>query len=408
MSLTRWSQLKGTAVMGTGDFTHPEWFAEIKEKLEPAEPGLFRLKPEFERLVDLEVPESCRGKMRFMLSVEVCTIYKKNGRVRKAHSLLFAPSFEVVQKINKKLGAIGNIVHDGRPILGLDTKELLKIVLDASPDAMLIPAHAWTPHFSVFGSISGFDSLEECFDELAPEVFAIETGLSSDPAMNWQVESLDRIALISNSDAHSVEKLGREANVFNTELSYFAIRDALRTNDLKAFEKTIEFFPEEGKYHLDGHRDCEVKMIPEESKKVHNVCYKCGNQLTVGVLHRVEDLATHPHGRKPKRARPFVNIIPLPEMLAEVEDVGPQSKRVAARYHDLLAKLGNEFYILLEAPLVDIAAAGNELVAEAIKKMRAGTIAIDPGYDGEYGHVSIWKEGERAALAKNVAQTGLF
>ncbi len=395
VALTKWSQLKGAGVVGTGDFTHPKYFAELEETLEPAEPGLFKLKSAHEKEIQKEVPQSCRSAMRFMLTVEISTIYKKAERVRKVHSLIFVPSFAVAAKINEKLATIGNIAHDGRPILGLDTKDLFKIALDASPDIMFVPAHAWTPHFSVFGSMSGFDSLEACFDELTPEIFAIETGLSSDPAMNWQVEALDRIALISNSDAHSAPKLGREANVFNTELSYYAIRDALKTNDLKAFEKTIEFFPEEGKYHYDGHRAHDVSMTPEETKKRDGLCPVCGKRVTVGVLHRVDDLADHKLGRKPNKARPFQSIIPLPEILAEVEGAGPASKKVHARWIDMLGKLGNEFHILLDVPIKEIEKASTATIAQAIERMREGKVKIEPGYDGEYGHVAIWDEGER-------------
>lgn len=407
VSLTKWSQLKGTNVVGTGDFTHPKYFEELKETLEPAEPGLWKLRDAHEKEIHKEVPELCWNAMRFMLTSEISTIYKKNDRVRKVHSLIYAPSFEIVEKINEKLATIGNIAHDGRPILGLDTKDLFKIALEASPDIMFVPAHAWTPHFSVFGSMSGFDSLEECFDELAPEIFAIETGLSSDPSMNWQVEALDRLALISNSDAHSAAKLGREANVFNTELSYYAIRDALKENDLKAFEKTIEFFPEEGKYHFDGHRNCKVSMTPEETKKNKMLCPECGKPVTVGVLHRVDDLANHKLGRKPEIARPFQNIIPLPEILAETEGAGPSSKKVQSRWIDLLGKLGSEFKILLDTPIEKIESASTPIIAEAIQRMREDKIKIEPGYDGEYGHISIWPEGERQQT-KNENQTSLF
>ena len=409
VSLTKWSQLKGTHVVGTGDFTHPKWFEELQEKLEPAEPGLFRLKPQYEKDIQKEVPQSCRNPMRFMLTSEISTIYKKKDKVRKVHSLIYAPSFEVVAKINARLEKIGNIHSDGRPILGLDTKDLLKIALDASPEAMFVPAHAWTPHFSVFGSMSGFDSLEECFDELAPEIFAIETGLSSDPAMNWRLSALDRLTLISNSDAHSAGKLGREANVFNTDMSYYAIRDALKKNDLRAFEKTIEFFPEEGKYHFDGHRACGTRFTPEESKKHKLLCPVCGKQVTVGVLHRVDVLADEALGRKPAIARPFVNIIPLPEILAEVEGTSPASKKVAGRYFDMLQKLGSEFAILLDLPLKEIEAASTADVAEAVGRVREGKIFIDPGFDGEYGHVSIWSDKERnSVIEANQAQTKLF
>ena len=397
ISLTKWSQLKGTHVVGTGDFTHPAWFSELSETLEPAEPGLYRLKPTHEKEIAKDVPELCRNPMRFMLTVEISSIYKKRNRVYKIHSLVFAPSLAVSQKINASLSRIGNLKSDGRPILGLDAKELLKIVLDASPDAMLVPAHAWTPHFSVFGSESGFDTLEDCFEELTPYIFAIETGLSSDPPMNWRLSQLDRVALISNSDAHSPRKLGREANMFNTDLSYFAITDALKKNDFTKFEKTIEFFPEEGKYHLDGHRACGVSLSPEETKQHNFLCPSCGKRVTVGVLHRVSKLADRKEGERPKGARPYVNIIPLLEIIAETEHVGTGSKRVEEIYGNLIRELGNEFFILLDCPIERIASIF-PYIGEAIKRMREGKISISPGYDGEFGTVHIFDDKESASF----------
>jgi uncharacterized protein (TIGR00375 family) len=402
--LARWAQLKGTGVIGTGDFTHPAWFAEMQEKLEPAEPGLFKLKPNYAAEIS-EVPESCRADMRFLLTVEISTIYKRHERVRKAHSLVFAPGFGDVAAINSALSRIGNIAADGRPILGLDTADLLKIVLDVSPDCMLVPAHAWTPHFAVFGSQSGFDSLDEAFGELAPFVYAIETGLSSDPAMNWRISELDRLALISNSDAHSPRKLGREANVFNTQLSYFAMMDALKTNDLQKFESTIEFFPEEGKYHLDGHRTCGVRLNPLETANLKGLCPKCGKKVIIGVMNRVEQLTklNSLAGSDPAKEgltllsrRPFKSIVPLPEIIAEVEGVvGTSGKKVDAVYFKLLCELGNEFHILLDVPLEDIEKASSPMLALAISRVREGKLIIESGYDGEYGNVKIFEEGER-------------
>lgn len=406
VSLTKWSQLKGTHLIGTGDFTHPRWFDEMQRTLEPAEPGLFKLRPEDEKEIHADVFASCRIPMRFILSVEVSTIYKKNGRVRKLHNLLFAPTFEAAARINAALQKIGNLKADGRPILGLDAKELLKITLDASPDCMFIPAHAWTPHFSVFGSQSGFDSLEEAFDELTPHIHAIETGLSSDPLMNARLSALDRIAFISNSDAHSPRKLGREANIFNTDLSYYAIRHALAANDPKTFAATIEFFPEEGKYHLDGHRLCQVRLEPAESKRLNNLCPKCGKPLTVGVLQRVDALADRATVERSSLRRPFHSIIPLAEILAEVVKTAPSSKKVSELYLKLLATLGTEFDILLNVPLGAIEKAATSLVAEAVRRMREGKVHIAGGYDGEYGTVKIFEEGEREALQG--AQLGLF
>ncbi len=341
--------------------------------------------------------------MRFLFTVEVSTIYKRAGRVRKVHSLILAPSFREVAKINAALARIGNISSDGRPILGLDTEELLKIALDASEQCMLIPAHAWTPHFAAFGSASGFDSLEEAFGENAKYIYAIETGLSSDPAMNWRLSALDRVALISNSDAHSPRKLGREANVFDTELSYGAVTGALKRNDTQAFQSTIEFYPEEGKYHLDGHRLCETRLSPEETLARGGLCPRCGKPITVGVMHRVSALADRAPGARPEGARPFQSIIPLPEIIAEALRVGPQSKRVDEQYFSLLASLGNEFHILLDAPIDEIAGASTPLLAEAVRRSRAGEVRISAGYDGAYGTVTIFTDEERSALAAGAA-----
>ena len=408
VELTKWSQMKGTNVLGTGDFTHPRWFEEIQKKLVEADdaPGLFRLKPEFESEIQKEVPESCRVPMRFMLTVEISTIYKKNDAVRKVHSCIFAPSFKAAAGLNKTLDAIGNIKSDGRPILGLDTKLLLQHALDNG--CFFVPAHIWTPHFSVFGSMSGFDTLQECFEDLTPHIYAIETGLSSDPQMNWRIKELDGLAIISNSDAHSAAKLGREANVFNTDMSYDAIITALKDNDHDAFESTIEFYPEEGKYHLDGHRNCGVQWMPSETLKNSKLCSTCGKKVTVGVMHRVQDLADPERGEdyKPEKFRPYSSIIPLPEIIAEVEGVKTlSSKKVQTKHLDMLTKLGNEFHILLDASLSDIQDKAGVLMAEAIKRMREGTIHIDPGYDGEFGHIKIFEPDEKSKLAN---QESLF
>lgn len=392
--LAKWSQLKGTDVLGTGDFTHPLWFKEIQGSLEPAEEGLFALKKDDATFIANEIPTKCRRDTRFVLSAEVSTIYKRGGKVRKVHSVILMPSFAAAAKMNAALAKIGNIRSDGRPILGLDTKELLKIALDASPDCLFIPAHIWTPHFSLYGSQSGFDSLEECFDELSPYIFAVETGLSSDPSMCWRIKDLDTRAVVSNSDAHSPRKLGREANVFDTERSYQGIMDALRTRDVQKFPGTIEFYPEEGKYHLDGHRTCRVRMTPPETKAAGYLCPVCKRRVTVGVMHRVELIADRPEGYAPKGRQIYQSIVPLPDIIAEIEGVGPQSKKVDLRYFSLLDKLGSEFSILLDTPIEDIAHAGGEKLGEAIKKMRAGDICIAGGYDGEYGTVRIFEAPE--------------
>ncbi len=387
--LYRWSQLKGITVLATGDFTHPAWSALLQEQLVPAEPGLFQLKPELARQQDRDVPASCRAAARFLLEAEISCIYKRDGKVRKVHHLVFAPSFETAARISASLGAIGNIRSDGRPILGLDSRDLLRIVREASPEAYLVPAHAWTPHFAVFGSESGFDSLEECFGDLAGEIFAVETGLSSDPPMNWRLSALDRVALISNSDAHSPEKLGREANLFDCELSYDAIFSAIRGRDPKRFLKTLEFFPEEGKYHVDGHRKCEVRLEPEETIRRKGLCPSCGRPVTIGVLHRVEKLADRKKGKKPAGAADFEHLIPLKEILGQVLRVGAGSVRVDALYHRLLARFGNEFHILRELPAKDLEKEGLPLLALALERMRKGEVELQPGFDGEYGVISL-------------------
>jgi len=389
--LWRWAQLKGISVIGTGDFTHPEWFAELREKLEPSGEGLFKLR---DTSGAGDVPDSCKSDVSFILQAEISSIYKKNDRTRKVHSIVLAPGLKEAERINRRLDAIGNISSDGRPILGLDAKALLEIVLEASEDAMLIPAHAWTPHFSVFGAVSGFDSLEECFEELTPHIYAIETGLSSDPPMNRRLSALDNITLISNSDAHSPQKLGREANVFSTDSSYPAMMEALKTR--KGFEGTIEFFPEEGKYHLDGHRNCGVRLEPEETVKNHFICPVCGRRLTVGVMHRVSELAD----RKGPRKENFRSIIQLQEIVAECEGRGVNTKGVQSKYFSLLVALGPEFGILLDADIKDIETAGGEKLAEAISKMRAGDVFIAPGFDGEFGTVNIFGDGGKKVAAK--------
>jgi uncharacterized protein (TIGR00375 family) len=397
-SLYRWAQLKGIRVVGTGDFTHPKWFSELQEKLEPAEPGLFRLRPEWMAEAIPRIPDPCRAEVRFLLTVEISGIYGRQGRTRKVHNLIFVPDFAVAARINGRLRRIGNLMSDGRPILGLDSEELLRIVLDEAPEALLIPAHAWTPHFSVFGANSGFDSLEECFGDLTPHIRAIETGLSSDPSMNRRLSRLDNISLISNSDAHSPGKLGREANILKTDLSYQGIVDAIVSNDPTRFLGTIEFFPEEGKYHYDGHRACGARMSPSETLRRHRLCPQCGKPVTVGVLHRVEALADRPEGFQRERLLPYRNLIPLVELLAEVYDMGPQAKTVTQAYFQLLEKLGNEFSILMDRTIPEIETAGGPVLAEAIRRMREGEVSIAPGYDGEYGTIRIFSPDERRAM----------
>lgn len=388
-----WAQLKGIKLIGTGDFTHPEWFKELQEKTEPYGNGLFILKKDF---FTNDVPDSCREEVFFLLTSEISCIYSKKAKTRKIHCIVLMPDFSTAARLNIMLSRIGNLNADGRPILGLDAKGLLKIVLEISPDALLIPAHAWTPHFSIFGAESGFDSVEECFEDLATYIYAIETGLSSDPPMNWRLSALDRLTLISNSDAHSPAKIGREANIFDTELSYKGVMDAIKTK--KGFLGTIEFFPEEGKYHYDGHRLCGVSLSPMETIQHNYLCPVCGKKITVGVMHRVEKLADREDGFKPLNALPFYSIIPLQEIIAEVLKVGVNSKTVENAYWSMLHKLGSEFNILMNLPLEDLGKTCSPLIKEAIGRMRIGNVHIAPGFDGEYGKIKIFETFERREI----------
>lgn len=386
-SLWRWGQLKGIRVIGTGDCTHPLWLDELERRLVPDGGGLFRLRETAGAFGDPMVPERCLAPVSFLPSGEISCIYRKNGRTRKVHCLVLLPDLDAVRRLNERLARVGSIASDGRPILKLDAKDLLAMLLDASPESILIPAHAWTPHFSVFGAFSGFNSLEECFEELAPHVFAIETGLSSDPAMNWRISSLDGVTLVSNSDAHSASKLGREATVFDTDPSYRGIYRAISTG--KGVAGTIEFFPEQGKYHADGHRCCSVRLAPAETVANGYRCPACGGKVTVGVLHRLEQVADRPSGTRPAGAPPFWSLIPLIDLIAATLRVGSGSKKAQKLYFELLGRLGNEFHVLLEAPLEAIAAASTATIATAIGRMRRGEVEIDPGYDGRFGTVSV-------------------
>jgi uncharacterized protein (TIGR00375 family) len=389
-AIWKWAQIKGIGVVGTGDFTHPGWLKELSEKIKPSGNGLFKLKKEYE---SNGVPESCKSEVSFILSAEISCIYRKNDRTRKVHSLILVPDFSDAARINLALSRIGNLKADGRPILGLDAMELLKTVMDLCPSAVFIPAHAWTPHFSVFGAVSGFDSLEECFEDYTPFINAIETGLSSDPAMNWRLSALDNITLISNSDAHSPSKMGREANIFDAEKSFSAISNSMRTRE--GFLGTIEFFPEEGKYHYDGHRACAISLSPEETIRQGYLCPKCGKRVTVGVLHRVEKLADRPQGYKPESMPPYYSLIPLVEVIAETIGVGVASKKVDMEFQRLIQVLGNEFTILMDAPIHGIEQASSPLIGEAISRVRSGRIHVAPGYDGEYGKIKIFDAAER-------------
>lgn len=393
------AQCKGIGVIGTGDFTHPGWFAEISEKLVPAEAGLYKLNDELARVCDQQVPDACRQPVRYILTVEISNIYKKDGKTRKNHNLVFVPDLDAAQKFSASLDKIGNIRSDGRPILGLDARDLLEIVLETSDTGFLVPAHIWTPWFSLLGSKSGFDSIQDCFEDLTPHIFAVETGLSSDPPMNWRVSGLDGLTLISNSDAHSPQKLGREANLFDTQLSYSGLRSALRSGDPAKFRGTIEFFPEEGKYHLDGHRKCNLRLWPRETIRHKGICPVCGKPLTCGVLYRVEELADRPAGVKPEKCHPYHNMIPLVEVLAEIFNVGPGSKRVLKNYQVLLEKFGSEFSILRCLEPDNLVQAGIPMLGEAIKRIRQNKIEISPGYDGEFGGIKIFQPDEREKLS---------
>jgi len=395
--LALWAQQKGITVVGTGDFTHPRWFEELRERLVPAEPGVFRLKEELERAVAGRVPVSCRRPVRFLLSVEISTIYKYGERTRKVHHLVYMPDLEAAERFNQRLGKIGNITADGRPILGLDSRDLLEITLESGPGAYLVPAHAWTPWFAVLGSKSGFDTVEECYRDLAGHIFALETGLSSDPLMNWRVSALDRFTLVSNSDAHSPPILGREASRFDTEADYFAIRRALETGD--GYLGTVEFFPEEGKYHLDGHRKCGVRLEPAETRARDGRCPVCGKPLTVGVLHRVEALADRPEGVRPEGAAGYRSLVPLPEVVGEILGCGPKSKSVRREVAALVERLGPELGILDEVPLEELRRAGSGVLAEAIDRLRRGEVVREAGYDGEYGVIRVLDPAGRAGAA---------
>jgi DNA helicase II / ATP-dependent DNA helicase PcrA len=399
--LAAWGARKGIAVVATGDFTHPAWRAELKAKLVPAEPGLFRLRPEIAREVLQTVPAACQAAPlpQFMLAVEISTIYKKGDRTRKVHHLIYAPDFETADRFSASLARIGNITSDGRPILGLDSRHLLEIALESGPDAYLIPAHIWTPWFAALGSQSGFDSIAECYGDLADRIFAVETGLSSDPSMNWRLSQLDRFRLVSNSDAHSPGKLGREATMFACAQDYYAIRRALETGE--GYVGTVEFFPEEGKYHHDGHRKCGVRHTPAETLAHGGRCPVCGQLTTVGVLHRVVALADRSEAEAatpPATAGEVASLVPLPEVIAELSATGAASKTVERSYDRLVSTMGAELWILEDAPLEDIARGASSLLAEAIARLRAGRVIREAGYDGEYGVIRLFEEAELRQL----------
>ena len=377
-NICKWAEIKGVRVIATGDFTHPEWIKNIKDQLRPAEPGLFQYK-------NLET--------RFLLTTEISCIYSKNNKTRKIHLIVLSPSIEIAEKINEELSKIGNLKSDGRPILGLDAKELVRIVLGVSTDCMVIPAHCMTPWFGLFGSKSGFDSIKECFEEMSPHIYAVETGLSADPAMLWRIPDLKNITLVSNSDAHSPEKIGREANVFDVDLNYYSIVEALKTR--KGFVETIEFYPQEGKYYGDGHRACNIYMDSKDSLKYSEICPVCGKKMTVGVMNRVDKLADKPEGFVPENAVPFRSIVPLKEIIGEALNVGSGAKSVDVEYQKLIKSFKSEFNILLEVPFEELKEITLSNIAEGIKRSREGKVSILPGFDGEYGKVKLFSEVEK-------------
>ncbi|MCD6453862.1 MAG: DNA helicase UvrD [Candidatus Aminicenantes bacterium] len=396
-----WAKLKGIKVIGTGDFTHPDWLFRIKNLLEPRENGLFVLKnpPANPFPVNLTFEKE---DVYFMLSSEVSLIYSKGDRVRKIHVVLLAESLEDVERLNTVLSAKGNLQADGRPTFGMDMRELIEIIQKNAPATAIIPAHIWTPWFSLFGANSGFDSIEECCGDLAEFITALETGLSSDPPMNWRLSSLDKFTLVSNSDAHSPTNIGREANLFDTELSYKAIVDAIKTR--KGFLKTIEFFPEEGKYHYDGHRNCGVRLSPREAMKLDNICPKCGKKLTIGVAHRVEELADREEGERPEGAVDYTHLFPLQEIIAKAEGKTKHSKRIMEMFLSAFEAFGGEFKILTEVPTDEIKRLLGERVAKGIENMRKGKVKVEPGYDGVYGIIDPLFEDEE----KKNKQQSLF
>ena len=382
-----WARRKGIQLLGTGDFTHPAWRAELKEQLVPAEEGLYTLRE------DLRLPGSIPGDPpRFLVTGEISSIYKRDGKTRKVHNLILLPSLEAADELAARLEAIGNIHSDGRPILGLDSRDLMELTLETCPEAEFIPAHIWTPHFAMFGAFSGFDTIQACFDDMTPYIHAVETGLSSDPPMNWRVSALDGLTLVSHSDAHSPAKLGREANLLETGRSYPEAVQAIRTGE--GFLGTVEFFPEEGKYHLDGHRNCGVCLAPSETAERGGICPVCGKKLTIGVEHRVEELADRPAGYRPEGAKPFESLAPLPEVIAASTGGSAAGKKTMEQYERMLAELGPEFYILRQAPVKEIEQTAGPCIAEGIRRLRIGQVERRAGFDGEYGTISLLSPSE--------------
>lgn len=424
-NMVKWAKIKSINLLGTGDFTHPLWFKELKENLEE-DSGILSFKG------------NKADKVNFLLTSEISSIYSQGGKTRKIHNIVIAPSFSVVEKISQELKSRGcNLASDGRPIIGLSAKDLLDLILSVDENCLLIPAHIWTPWFSLFGSKSGYDSIEECFGNLSKYIYAIETGLSSDPSMNWMISNLNNRKIVSFSDAHSLANLGRELTVLEIEkLGYKEFREAIvgggETKEIGGkIAYTVEFYPEEGMYHFTGHRNCEIKQTPQETEKLGTTCPVCGKPLTVGVMHRVMQLASHEiqnskikYQRDDRGVRwiekegstfdslsarpPYVAFVPLREIIAEVKGVGKSAKRVEEEYQKLITVFGNELAILLEIKTEKILEVGGEKLAEGINKVRSGDIFIDPGFDGEYGIVKIWPDQKDTIIKKKKEQMNLF
>ena len=386
-NLDFWARKKGISLIGTGDFTHPVWREELKERLVTEGNGLYHLRDEYVKEESRKFPGE---GTHFVVSGEISSIYKKNGKTRKVHNVILLPNLEAADAMAQRLEKIGNIHSDGRPILGLDSHDLLEMMLDVCPEGILIPAHIWTPHFSVLGAKSGFDSVEECFEELAPYIHALETGLSSDPAMNWRISKLDRYQLVSNSDAHSPSKLGREANLLDIDCSYEGLYRAIQTGE--GLEGTVEFFPEEGKYHFDGHRKCGVSLSPVEAERLGGICPVCGKKLTMGVDHRVEQLADRAEGFVKKDGKKYESLVPLPEVISTCMGYSAASKKVQGCFEQMIQTLGTEFDILRNVPSEDIKSCAGERIAEGIENVRTGNVKRIPGYDGEYGKIELFDE----------------
>jgi uncharacterized protein (TIGR00375 family) len=388
--LSEFAKLKGIDILGTGDFTHFLWLEELKSKLKEHSYGIYEYKGTY-----------------YMLTTEVSNVYTYNGKLRKIHNLIIAPTFEAVEEINKRIAKFGNLTADGRPTLGLEARNLVDIVLSVNPDCMIIPCHIWTPWFSLFGANSGFDDIEECFGEYTKYIYALETGLSSDPAMNWRLSKLDRFSLVSNSDSHSPSRIGREANVFNTKVDYKEILQALKDKDKDKFLFTIEFYPQEGKYHYDGHRNCNLCLSPKESLKLNNICPKCGKPLTIGVMHRVEELADREEGYVPENSIPFRNLVPLDEIIAEAKGMGTNTQAVINEYKNMVQRFGSEIEILLNVDEKVLRESLSPKIAEGIIRVRQGKVKIEPGYDGVYGKIKIFGE-EEEKVPQQEQQLSLF